>query len=270
MQPLETVIESDQSIGLASRKISFPQLLHVLPQGLGSLYRRAYRLLQNEADAEDAVQDALFAAFQHLNQFRGEAQLYTWLTAIVINCARMQLRKRPRYTHLSLDSQIGEHEEYRLADILLDGRPNPEDECHRSTVNAILMKSAAQLSPALRKTFQLRFLDHLSICETARVLGVPTGTVKARTARARAKLLKAMRRVAHHGPEQRKSCSPKRPHQNNPGAGNQTVGASFSSLTPNEFWREHNALRHEEKNCQSAKRRAIRNSSQYSKTLRNK
>jgi RNA polymerase sigma-70 factor (ECF subfamily) len=218
MQQLETLIESDQGIDLASSKISLPQLLHILPQGLGSLYRRAYRLLQNEADAEDAVQDALLAAFKHLNQFRGEAQLYTWLTTIVINCARMQLRKRPRYTHLSLDSKIGEHEEYPLADMLMDGRPNPEDECHRSTLNASLMKSAAQLSPALRKTFQLRFLDHLSICETARVLGVPTGTVKARTARARAKLLQAMRGALHHGPEQRKSCSPRRPHQNNPGA----------------------------------------------------
>jgi RNA polymerase sigma-70 factor, ECF subfamily len=164
-------------------------LLHCLP----SLYRYAYRLLGNKTDAEDAVQDALLAAYKHLNQFRGDAQLSTWLTTIVINCARMHLRKRSRHIHVSLDSRIPEDQEYPLSDILVDHRPNPEDECHRSTLNARLMKSAAQLSPTLRKTFHLRFVDHLSIGETARVLGVPTGTVKAQTARARAKLLKAMR-----------------------------------------------------------------------------
>ena len=174
-------------------------MLHVLSHGLPSLYRRAYRLLGNKADAEDAVQDALLAAFKHLNQFRGEAQLSTWLTAIVINCARMHLRKRSRYIHVSLDSRIGEDQEYPLSDILVDHRPNPEDECHRSTLNARLMKSAERLSPTLRKTFHLRYVDHLSVCETARVLGVPIGTVKAQAARAKAKLQKLVRGVLHTG-----------------------------------------------------------------------
>jgi RNA polymerase sigma-70 factor (ECF subfamily) len=172
--------------------------------------------LGNQVDAEDAVQDALLAAYKHLNQFRGDAQLSTWLITIVINCARMHLRKRSRYIHVSLDSRIEEEREYSLSDILVDRRPNPEDECRWSTLNARLMKSAAQLSPILRKTFYLRFVDHLSISETARVLGVPTGTVKAQTARARAKLLKAMWGPLHQGPAKRKSCARRRPHQNGP------------------------------------------------------
>jgi len=190
-------MERGKSLALESGTPSTAQMVPLLSHGLQSLYRYAYRLLGNKADAEDAVQDALLAAFQHLNQFRGEAQLSTWLTAIVINCARMQLRKRSRYIHVSLDSRIGEDQEYPLSDTLVDHRPNPEDECHRSTLNARLMKSAAQLSPTLRKTFHLRFVDHLSICETARVLGVPTGTVKAQTARAKAKLQKSVRGVLH-------------------------------------------------------------------------
>ena len=84
------------------------------------------------------MQDALLAAFQHLNQFRGDAQLSTWLTTIVINCARMQLRKRSRYIHVSLDSRIGEDQEYPLSDTLVDHRPNPEDECHRLWVECAL------------------------------------------------------------------------------------------------------------------------------------
>ncbi len=190
-------------VALDSTKPSPTEMQSVLSHGLPSLHRYACRLLGNKDDAEDAVQDALLAALKHLDQFRGEAQLSTWLTTIVINCARMQLRKRLRYIHVSLDSRIGEDQKCSLSDILVDHRPNPEDECHRSTLNARLMKSAAQLSPTLRKTFQLRFVDHLSICETARVLGVPTGTVKAQTARAKAKLQKLVRGILHTGSRSR-------------------------------------------------------------------
>jgi RNA polymerase sigma-70 factor, ECF subfamily len=194
-----------EGVALDSTKPVPAEMRSVLSHYLPSLYRYSYRLLGNETDAEDAVQDALLAALQHLNQFRGEAQLSTWLTAIVINCSRMQLRKRSRYIHVSLDSRIGEEREYALSDTLVDRRPNPEDECHRSTLSARLMKSAVQLSPTLRKTFHLRFVDRLSICETARVLGVPTGTVKAQTARAKAKLQKLVRGVLHTGSRSRRS-----------------------------------------------------------------
>jgi RNA polymerase sigma-70 factor (ECF subfamily) len=199
MPSLKTLVECGEGVALESGTPSPAQMMAVLSHRLPYLYRYAYRLLGNKADAEDAAQDALLAAFKHLNQFRGEAQLSTWLTAIVINCVRMQLRKRSRHIHISLESRIGEDQEYPLSDILVDDRPNPEDECHRSTLNARLMKSAAQLSPTLRKTFHLRFVDHLSVCETARVLGVPTGTVKAQTARARAKLMKSIRGTLHKG-----------------------------------------------------------------------
>ena len=197
MQYPEKLIEGGEGVSLDAAKPSPAEMLSVLSNCLPSLYRYAYRFLGNKADAEDAVQDALVAAYKHLHQFRGDAQLSTWLTTILINCARMHLRKRSRYTHVSLDSRIGEDQEYPLSDILVDHRPNPEDECHRSTLNARLMKSAAGLSPTLRRTFHLRFVDHLSVDETARVLGVPIGTVKAQTARAKAKLRKLVRGILH-------------------------------------------------------------------------
>ncbi len=207
MQSPQTVVERDQGPDLASSRPSTTPILYSLSHGLPSLYRCAYRLLGNKADAEDAVQDALLAAYKHSNQFRGDAQISTWLMAILINCARMQLRKRLRHTHVSLDSRIGEDQEHPLTDILADDRPNPEDECSRSMLNARLMKSAAQLSPTLRKTFHLRFVHQLSICETARVLGVPTGTVKAQTTRVRAKLLQSIRGVLQPGS---RSCGRRR------------------------------------------------------------
>jgi RNA polymerase sigma factor (sigma-70 family) len=228
----EKLIEGGEGVALDASKPP-TEMLSVLSRCLPSLHRYAYRLLGNQADAEDAVQDALLAAYKHLNQFRGDAQLSTWLTTIVINCSRMHLRKRSRYIHVSLDSRIGDEREYPLSDTLVDHRPNPEDECHKAWANARLVESAARLSPILRRTFHLRYVDHLSVCETARVLGVPIGTVKAQTARARAKVLKSIRGEFHQSPAKRKSCSPRRPHQNNPAVpATKGEAASFHSVTP--------------------------------------
>jgi RNA polymerase sigma-70 factor (ECF subfamily) len=197
MHYVEKVIETDQDVGIDSAGLSPKKLMSIVNRGLPSLHQRAYRVLGNKADAEDAVQDALLAAWTHLKQFRGDAQLSTWLTAIVINSARMQVRKRPRYGHMSLESRIGEDRQYSVSDILADNRPNPEDECHKARVNALLTKCAAQLSPALQKAFLLRYVHQLSFGEIARALGLPIGTVKNHLARGRAKLLKAMRGVLH-------------------------------------------------------------------------
>ena len=207
MASLERSIDGVGGVPLAPAKPSHAEMLSVMSRCLPALYRYAYRLLENKADAEDAVQDALLAAFEHLHQFRGDSQLSTWLTTIVINCARMLLRKRLRHIHVSLDSRIGEEEEYPLSDTLVDPRPNPEDECHKARANARLIESAATLSPILRRTFHLRYVVHLSVCETARVLGVPIGTVKAQTARARAKVLKSIRGKLHTGSRSRRGLS---------------------------------------------------------------
>src|SRR5277367_1546722 len=138
------------------------ELQKVLCLRLPSFYRCALRLLGNTADAEDAVQDALLAAYKHLHQFRGQSQMSTWLHTIVANCARMQLRRRPRYGHVSFDSRIGEKQEYSLSETIPDKRPNPEEQCHNSEVNARLRRLAAQLSPTLQRTFQLRLIDNVS------------------------------------------------------------------------------------------------------------
>jgi RNA polymerase sigma-70 factor, ECF subfamily len=169
-------------------------LQQVLSACLPSLYRRAFRLLHNAADAEDAVQDALLAAYTHMDQFRGRSQMSTWLTAIVQNCARMQLRKRARRVHLPLEEQNAEAYELSVSERLADQRPGPEEECRQSELSRRLYHCQTQLSPTLRLAFQLRDVEGLSIRETARSLGVPHGTVKAQSARARKKLRELIRR----------------------------------------------------------------------------
>jgi RNA polymerase sigma-70 factor (ECF subfamily) len=171
------------------------QLEQILTSGLPPLYRRAFRILGNAADAEDAVQDALLAAYTHLHQFRGQAQISTWLTTIVLNCARLQLRRRLRHVQVSLDECSADLPPASVSERLADHRPNPEDESAESELSARLTHLHSYLSPTLRRTFQLRDVDGLSIRETARILGVPTGTVKAQSARARKRLKELMSRT---------------------------------------------------------------------------
>jgi RNA polymerase sigma-70 factor, ECF subfamily len=187
--------ENDQRLEVVDHQSTARKLQDVLSLRLPSFYRCAFRLLGNAADAEDAVQEALLAAYKHINQFRGQSQISTWLTAIVRNCALMQLRKRPRQTYIPLHEEFGEEQARSVWEGLGDERPSPEEEFRNSELTARLRKCTALLSPTLRRTFQLRVLDGLSILETARILGVPHGTVKAQLARARAKIARHMRPV---------------------------------------------------------------------------
>ena len=108
MEAAESYIGSEQHLGVRIQERDTQEMQDVLSRCLPSFYRRAHRHLGNAADAEDAVQDALVSAYKHLDQFKGQAQMSTWLTAIVTNSALMQLRRRPRQTHLSLDEQFSE------------------------------------------------------------------------------------------------------------------------------------------------------------------
>jgi RNA polymerase sigma-70 factor (ECF subfamily) len=181
-----------QGVALQSYQNKVQQLTDLIARHLARFRRIALRLLGNIADAEDAVQDASLSAFLHLDQFIGQAKMSTWLTAIVINAARMKLRRRSQQAQISLDETHGEHN-LLLAEMLPDHQPNPEEVCCRRELAERLADATTQLSPTLRKTFQLRDLDGLSISETAHLLGVPGGTVKAQLSRGRVRLKEIVR-----------------------------------------------------------------------------
>ena len=202
MQTTEAYNGIEQQLEVRSYEEQGRELQDAVLRSLPSFRRNAFRYLANTADAEDAVQDALLSAYKHLDQFRGQAQMSTWLSAIVTNCARMQLRKRPRAIHLSLDEPLGDEQEYSLSEVLAGSAPTPEDECQQSELRARLMQFVEELSPPLRTAFQLRELDGLTTSEAAQALGLREGTIKAQLARARAKLTKLMHRafdLTRHG-----------------------------------------------------------------------
>ena len=105
----------------------------------------------------------------------------------VFATTRMKLRRHSPQAQISLDETHGDHN-LLLAELLPDHQPNPEEVCCKRELSERLADATTQLSPTLRKTFQLRGLDGLSIRETAHLLGVPSGTVKAQLARGRARL----------------------------------------------------------------------------------
>ncbi len=168
---------------------------NILSRGLPRFRRIAMRLLNNREDAEDAVQDAMLSAFKHIADFDGRAQMSTWLTAIVINAVRMQIRRRPRAHMLSLDHSSKEDESATFSEFLVDPRPTPEQSLEQHQLRHIVTQLTGGLRRSQRATLLLRLKNGFSIKETAEILGVPVGTVKAQLARGRAKLIERFHKV---------------------------------------------------------------------------
>jgi RNA polymerase sigma-70 factor, ECF subfamily len=180
------------------RNLEFESLV---ARELPRFQRMAMRWLRNREDAEDAVQDAVLSAFVHIARFEGRARMSSWLMSIVINSVKMQLRKKKRKM-VPLD-QILEDGLRTVADMLPDPGLNPEQSCQRSEVHKIMTHSVRELSKTQRTALQLFELQELSLKESAQMLGVPIGTVKAQLARGRGQLERKLKKTL--GPRTR-SC----------------------------------------------------------------
>lgn len=141
-------------------------------------FRVARRLLGNEQDALDAVQDALFKAFAKLDGFDGRGGFRFWLLRIVTNTALDQGRRRKRRTVISLDGEPAS----RSTD------DDPARQLGREDLRRALDEALAELSPKIRTTFVLFAESGLSYKEIAETQEVPIGTVMSRINAARRKL----------------------------------------------------------------------------------
>jgi RNA polymerase sigma-70 factor, ECF subfamily len=189
-----TEINNARSVAFSAYQEELQELNSIFDLRVASFKRIALRVLGNAADAEDAVQDAFLSAYKHLDQFKGQAQISTWLTTIVVNKARMKLRQRSRQLHIAMDAEDRDENRHPLSDALSDRRPTPEEVCLRLEVWERLVQLLTRLSPPLRTTFQLRAVEGLTVREAAHVLGVAEGTVKTRLTRARIKLKQLMQK----------------------------------------------------------------------------
>lgn len=147
-------------------------------------YRVAYRLLGNEADALDAVQEGFIKALTHLRGFQGRSSFKTWLLRVVSNAALDLGRQRGRREALSLDA--------RAADDADSFHPltetNPAAGLERADLRKLLGEALAILPEAQRRTFVLYADAGLSYREVAQEMGISVGTVMSRLFYARQKL----------------------------------------------------------------------------------
>lgn len=153
------------------------------------LFRAAWSVLGQRAEAEDAVQSAYLQAFAAIERFRGEASLSTWLTRIVLNEAlgRRRAAKRRR-KQMDTDSVVV-MEDYR-AKLMRGSTPasSPEGAAAREDIRRLLEGAVGRLPATYRQVFVLREIEGLSVEETSQALGIPAATVKTRFLRARLKL----------------------------------------------------------------------------------
>ena len=147
-------------------------------------YRVAYRLLGNEADALDAVQEAFVKALTHLPGFEGRSSFKTWLLRVVSNAALDLGRQRGRREAQSFDAMGVQHrEEVEPVVDEVQGRNLERDDLRR-----LLQRALDQLPPAQRQTFVLHAEAGLSYREVAGTLNISIGTVMSRVYYARQKL----------------------------------------------------------------------------------
>ncbi|MGA8621929.1 MAG: sigma-70 family RNA polymerase sigma factor [Candidatus Sulfotelmatobacter sp.] len=150
-------------------------------------------ILNNEADAEDAAQEAVLKAFTNLAKFRGDSKFSTWLVRIATNEALMKLRKqRHQKLHDSLDERReGEEGDYVPRDFA-DWREIPSEAVQKKELRQALSRALASLTPKHRDVFVLRDVQHFSIEETAQLLGIRKSAVKTRLLRARLQMRDAL------------------------------------------------------------------------------
>jgi len=147
------------------------------------LLRIAQGVTHNAEDAQDAVQEAFFKAFQNLASFREESQFSTWLIRITVNESLMKLRKQRSTSEVSLDDSFVDGSTFPIE--VIDWAPNPEQLYWASELRAILLRALSEMRPILRIVFIIRDIEGLSIDQTAEVLSLSQAAVKTRLWRAR-------------------------------------------------------------------------------------
>jgi RNA polymerase sigma-70 factor, ECF subfamily len=156
----------------------------------GRLFKVALNITNIREDAEDAVQDAFLNAFKHLDDFRGESTLVTWLTRITINQALMAMRAKPRKT-ASLDESLETGDGTTACDIPACGY-TPEQLCSQREFERLLFAGTAGMNARLRQVWRLRTVEDLGNREIAHLLGLTLTTAKTRLFRARRELRKIL------------------------------------------------------------------------------
>lgn len=137
------------------------------------LINLAYRFCRDRCRAEEMTQDAFIQIYRKLNNFRGEAAFSTWLFSVSLNSFRSSLRRRSLPVE-SLDD-LAEMADGRFAQLVFERR-------ERET---LVRRAVAALPPKYRDAIIVFYFEEMNLTESAKILGVSEGTLKARLHRGR-------------------------------------------------------------------------------------
>lgn len=161
----------------------------------GRLFRVARAILKDDSEAEDALQDAYLDAYRHMGDFRGDAQLATWLTRIVVNQSLMRLRKQKRdRVVVPFGDRHGTEREHVEPDVADQQTESPPHAMLRAEIRVMLERRIDELPVAFRTVFVMREVEEMTVEETATCLAIPAATVRSRLFRARALLRESLAR----------------------------------------------------------------------------
>ena len=161
----------------------------------GKLFRIARAILKDDRDAEDVLQEAYLDAYRHIQDFRGDSQVGTWLTRIVINQALMRLRKEKRRSVIVPFRAARTNEaEQGEADVVDNRTESPSNRVLRAEIRRILERRIDELPLSFRTVFVMREVEDMSVQETAECLGLSPATVRTRLFRARGLLRESLAR----------------------------------------------------------------------------
>ena len=148
------------------------------------LHRVASAVLNDDTEAEDILQETYIHAFTHLSEFRGDAQLSTWLTRIALNQALGRRRqRRPLVDVKAIESMAAPFSAHEL---------DPEQAATLDEIRRLLESAVSGLPERYRIVFVMRDVEEMSIEETALLLGLRPQTVSTRLHRARKLLRQAL------------------------------------------------------------------------------
>lgn len=166
------------------------------------LMRLVSRLVRDQAEAEDVVQEAFIKAYRALPQFRGDSAFYTWLYRIGINTAKNYLVTQGRRAPTSTDADVEEAETFDDGEHLRDIN-TPESMLATKQIAQTVNLAMESLPDELRTAISLREIEGLSYDEIADVMECPIGTVRSRIFRAREAIAGKLRPLLDTGYDKR-------------------------------------------------------------------
>lgn len=171
------------------------------------LFRVALRLMKDEDQAADAVQDGCLLAFNKISSFRG-GSIRNWLARIVVNVCYDELRRQRRHPTQALEPVDTDQEEISSPHWLADFSMNPEFQYDANELEQMIAKCLETLPYRHRTVLILIDVEEFSYEEAAEILSVPTGTVKSRLARARAQFSSSLKNLDNAGLPKSNCTSP--------------------------------------------------------------